>query len=103
HWHGKTFRQFWTWFNTRCIEIVGAADAGELEELEGLLLEVRAAIEDGGYMRRTCCPANSKNGLPLPSPSTTVARVRPQAAPGRITASCPEASRVRFAYPGYAG
>ena len=50
HCHRKTFRQFWEWFNTRCIEIVGAADADELEELEGLLLEVRAAIEDGGYM-----------------------------------------------------
>lgn len=50
HWHGKTFRQFWEWFNARCIVIVGAADAGELEALETLLLEVRAAIDDGGYM-----------------------------------------------------
>ena len=50
HWHGKTFRQFWEWFNARCIQIVGAADASELEELEIRLLEVRAAIEDGGYM-----------------------------------------------------
>ena len=50
HWHGKTFRQFWEWFNDRCIRIVGAADAGELDELERQLLEVRAAIEDGGYM-----------------------------------------------------
>ena len=50
HWHGKTFRQFWEWFNARCIQIVGAADANELEELEVRLLEVRAAIEDGGYM-----------------------------------------------------
>ncbi|MCR6663304.1 MAG: hypothetical protein NVV60_09200 [Luteimonas sp.] len=50
HWHGKTFRQFWTWFNERCIRIVGAADADELGELESQLMDVRAAIEDGGYM-----------------------------------------------------
>lgn len=50
HWHGKTFRQFWEWFNARCIQIVGAADADELEELERQLLDVRAAIEDAGYM-----------------------------------------------------
>ena len=50
HWHGRTFRQFWEWFNTRCIEIDGAAEAGELDELERQLLDVRAAIEDGGYM-----------------------------------------------------
>ena len=50
HWHGKTFRQFWEWFNARCIRIVGAADAGELEVLEQQLLDVRAAIEDAGYM-----------------------------------------------------
>jgi len=50
HWHGKTFRQFWEWFNARCIEIVGAADADELDELERQLLDVRAAIEDAGYM-----------------------------------------------------
>ena len=50
HWQGKTFRQFWEWFNARCIRIVGAADAGELDELEAHLLEVRAAIEDAGYM-----------------------------------------------------
>lgn len=50
HWHGKTYRQFWAWFNTRCIEIVGAADMDELAELEAQLLEVRAAIEDAGYM-----------------------------------------------------
>lgn len=49
HWHGKTFRQFWEWFNERCIRLVGAAAADELDELEGELLEVRAAIEDGGY------------------------------------------------------
>ncbi|WP_149194546.1 hypothetical protein [Luteimonas suaedae] len=49
HWHGKTFRQFWEWFNARCIQIVDAADAGELAELEGMLLEVRAEVEDGGY------------------------------------------------------
>lgn len=50
HWHGKTFRQFWEWFNARCIRIVGAADADELDEVEHALLEVRAAVEDGGYM-----------------------------------------------------
>jgi hypothetical protein len=49
HWHGKTFRQFWEWFNARCIQIVGAADADELGELERELLEVRAAVDDGGY------------------------------------------------------
>ncbi len=50
HWHGKTFRQFWEWFNARCIQIVGAADTDELGELEAQLLDVRAAIEDAGYM-----------------------------------------------------
>ena len=50
HWHGKTFRQFWEWFNDRCIGIVGAAEAGELDELETALLDVRAAVEDAGYM-----------------------------------------------------
>ncbi|TWT19075.1 hypothetical protein FQY83_11945 [Luteimonas marina] len=50
HWHGKTFRQFWEWFNARCIQLVGSAAADELDELEGELLEVRAAIEDGGYV-----------------------------------------------------
>jgi hypothetical protein len=49
HWHGKTFRQFWDWFNTRCIAIVGAAEAAELEALERALLEVRAEVDDGGY------------------------------------------------------
>ena len=28
HWQGKTYRQFWTWFNDRCIQIVGMADQG---------------------------------------------------------------------------
>ena len=50
HWQGRTFRQFWTWFNDRCLQIVGAAEADELDELEARLLDVRAAIEDGGYM-----------------------------------------------------
>jgi hypothetical protein len=50
HWHGKTFRQFWDWFNHRCIQLVGAARQDELDELEAALLEVRAAVEDGGYM-----------------------------------------------------
>lgn len=50
HWQGKSFRQFWTWFNGRCLQIVGAAEAGELDELELRLLEVRAAVDDGGYM-----------------------------------------------------
>ena len=50
HWHGKTFRQFWEWFNHRCILIVGEAEADELGELEAGLLDVRAAIEDSGYM-----------------------------------------------------
>ena len=50
HWQGRTFRQFWEWFNARCIELVGAADADELDELQARLLDVRTAIEDGGYM-----------------------------------------------------
>ncbi|WP_394003676.1 hypothetical protein ACF3M1_02640 [Luteimonas sp. WGS1318] len=50
HWQGKTYRQFWTWFNGRCIEIVGAADAADLDALGIELLSVRDAIEDGGYM-----------------------------------------------------
>jgi hypothetical protein len=50
HWHGKSFRQFWEWFNARCIDIVGAADADELDALEAALLEVRSAVEEGGYM-----------------------------------------------------
>ena len=50
HWHGKTFRQFWEWFNDRCIRIVAAADADELDELERQLMDVRAAVEDAGYM-----------------------------------------------------
>ncbi len=50
HWHGKTFRQFWDWFNHRCIALVAAAEAGELDDLETALLEVRAAVEDGGYI-----------------------------------------------------
>ncbi|WP_166432755.1 hypothetical protein [Luteimonas yindakuii] len=50
HWHGRTFRQFWEWFNARCIHIVAVAEADELAELEVQLLDVRAAIEDAGYM-----------------------------------------------------
>ncbi|HRN61385.1 MAG TPA: hypothetical protein PK743_03335 [Luteimonas sp.] len=50
HWHGKTFRQFWEWFNARCLRIVAVAEADELGELEARLMDVRAAIEDGGYM-----------------------------------------------------
>ena len=50
HWQGKTYRQFWTWFNARCIEIVGGADAADLDALGVELLGVRDAVEDGGYM-----------------------------------------------------
>ena len=50
HWHGKTFRQFWEWFNHRCIALVGAALPDELEQLQAELLDVRAAVEDGGYL-----------------------------------------------------
>ena len=50
HWHGRTFRQFWEWFNARCIHIVAVAEADELGELEVQLLDVRAAVEAGGYM-----------------------------------------------------
>lgn len=50
HWHGKTFRQFWDWFNQRCIALVGAALPEELGELQAELLDVRAAVEDGGYL-----------------------------------------------------
>jgi hypothetical protein len=50
HWHGKTFRQFWDWFNGRCIDLVADADAGELAELESELLAVRAEVEEAGYM-----------------------------------------------------
>ena len=49
-WHGKTFRQFWTWFNARCIEIVGGAAAADLDALGIELLGVRDAVEDSGYM-----------------------------------------------------
>lgn len=49
HWHGRTFRQFWEWFNARCIAVVGAASAEELAELEVELLAVRAMVDDGGY------------------------------------------------------
>ncbi|MGO3126866.1 MAG: hypothetical protein ACTIJY_02220 [Luteimonas sp.] len=50
HWQGKTYRQFWTWFNNRCIEIVGMAETADLDALGVALLEVRDAIEAGGYM-----------------------------------------------------
>ncbi len=50
HWHGKTYRQFWTWFNDRCIQIVGAADAADLDAIGAVLLNVRDAVEAGGYM-----------------------------------------------------
>jgi hypothetical protein len=50
HWHGKTYRQFWTWFNDRCIAIVGAASADELDALGAALLEVRDTVEAAGYM-----------------------------------------------------
>lgn len=50
HWHGKTYRQFWTWFNERCIQIVGAAEAAELDALGAELLQVRDAVEAAGYM-----------------------------------------------------
>ena len=48
HWHGKTFRQFWAWFNQRCIALVGAAEADELDALERELLALRAAVDDDG-------------------------------------------------------
>ena len=50
HWQHKTYRQFWTWFNARCIEIVGAADAADLDALGSALLEVRDAVEANGFM-----------------------------------------------------
>lgn len=50
HWHGKTYRQFWEWFNARCIEIVSAASGDELEALYAALTDVRAAIEEAGYL-----------------------------------------------------
>ena len=50
HWQGKTYRQFWTWFNARCIEIVGAADTDDLDALGSALLEVRDAVEANGFM-----------------------------------------------------
>ncbi len=49
HWQGKTYRAFWTWFNARCIEIVGQANAADLEALGIALLEVRDAVDAGGY------------------------------------------------------
>lgn len=49
HWHGRTFRQFWEWFNARCIALVADASGDELQELEVELLAVRAAVDDGGY------------------------------------------------------
>ena len=50
HWHGKTYRQFWTWFNERCIQIGCAAQADELDALVAELLQVREAVEAAGYM-----------------------------------------------------
>ena len=50
HWQGKTYRQFWTWFNDRCIELVGMADTADLDALGVALFDVRDAIEAGGYM-----------------------------------------------------
>lgn len=50
HWHGKTFCQFWEWFNGRCIQIVGAAGAEELDALDAAMMDVRAAVEEAGYM-----------------------------------------------------
>ena len=50
HWQGRTFRQFWEWFNARCIHIVAVADADELGELEVQLLDVRATVEAAGYL-----------------------------------------------------
>lgn len=50
HWHGKRYRQFWTWFNDRCIQIVAAAGAEELDALAAELLLVREAVEAAGYM-----------------------------------------------------
>ena len=50
HWHGRTFRQFWDWFNARCIALVADADTGELAELEAELLAGRAEVEEAGYM-----------------------------------------------------
>lgn len=49
HWQGKTYRQFWTWFNDRCIQIVGAANADELDMLGTELLDVREAVDAAGY------------------------------------------------------
>ena len=50
HWQGRTYREFWTWFNDRCIEIVGQAEAEDLDALGIALLDVRDAVEAGGYM-----------------------------------------------------
>jgi len=50
HWQGKTYRQFWTWFNDRCIQIVGMAETADLDALGVALFEVRDAIEASGYM-----------------------------------------------------
>jgi len=49
-WQGKTYRQFWAWFNARCIEIVGAADMDDLDAVGSALLEVRDAVEANGFM-----------------------------------------------------
>jgi len=50
HWQGKTYRQFWTWFNDRCIAIVGQAEAADLDALGIALLEVRDMVEANGFM-----------------------------------------------------
>ncbi|NYZ62936.1 hypothetical protein [Luteimonas deserti] len=54
HWHGKTFRQFWTWFNARCIDVVGSADAADLDALGSELMAVRDAVDAAGY----CVPSD---------------------------------------------
>ncbi|MET0329077.1 MAG: hypothetical protein ABW163_09955 [Luteimonas sp.] len=50
HWQGRTYRHFWTWFNDRCIAIVGMAETADLDALGAALLDVRDAVEAAGYM-----------------------------------------------------
>ncbi|MEN1941001.1 hypothetical protein WCE39_07900 [Luteimonas sp. MJ174] len=43
HWYGKTYRQFWDWFDAEDARILAMAAGGaELEAVRGALLDIRA-------------------------------------------------------------
>ena len=50
HWYGKTYADFWAWFDGEHARIMAmATDPAEAEQVRAALVEVTAAADDGGF------------------------------------------------------